>query len=154
MANTDNKCHQLPLDLTIIPTLEEMVSMQKNLQEKLMGPGFASKFNSLAHVAEFFMKNKHALEDEISETIDAIGGISSTVGPAAWKWWKKNHQLAHELTLEDLTAEDMLELKYEIVDQFHFFMNQMVKIGMTANELASMYVAKNKENFDRQERGY
>lgn len=154
MANTDNKCHQLPLDLTIIPTFTEMLAMQKSLQEKIMGKYFCHKENSLASIADFFMKNKHALEDEISETIDAIGGINNGVGSAAWKWWKSNHHVAQVLTLDDLSEEDMLELKYEITDQFHFFMNQMVKIGMTADELASMYVAKNKENFDRLERGY
>lgn len=154
MANTDNKCHQLPLDLTIIPTFPEMLAMQTLLQKKLMGENFDSPNNSLSSIALFFLGNKHALEDEISETIDAIGGINDGIGSAAWKWWKKDHMKAHELTLADLSPEDMLEFKYEIVDQFHFFMNQMVIIGMSADELASMYVAKNKENFDRNERGY
>ena len=154
MANTDNKCHQLPLDLTIIPTFQEMLEMQLSLQKRIMGDGFNSPDNSLASIADFFIKNKHALEDEISETIDAIGGINDGVGSAAWKWWKADHNKVYETTLSDLSPEGLLELKYEIVDQFHFFMNQMAKIGMSANELASMYVAKNKENFDRLERGY
>jgi hypothetical protein len=154
MANTDNKCHQLPLDLTITPTFTEMLAMQKSLQERVMGPDFYSPYNSIGHVAEFFVSNAHALNDEIHETIDAVGGIGKGFGSAAWKWWKKDYAQAQTTPLSDMHPEDLLELKYEIVDQFHFFMNQMVKIGMTADELASMYVAKNKENFDRQERGY
>lgn len=153
MANTDNKCSSIEIDYEQKPSLHEMLMIQADLQEKIV-PGFASKDNTLKEIADFFIKNKHAWSDEMGETIDAIGGINDGIGSAAWKWWKKDHNLGNNMTLSDLTHDDQLELKFEIVDQFHFFMNQMVKIGMSADELASMYVAKNKENIDRLKRGY
>lgn len=154
MANQSNKCSELEIDYTKIPTFPEMLNIQASLQERIM-PGFYHPKNSIANIATFFIANKHALEDELGETLDALGGTHDGIGAAAWKWWKADNTLkAPEMTLSNLSERDLLELKFEIVDQFHFFMNQMVKIGMTAEELASMYVAKNKENFNRQERGY
>jgi len=47
-----------------------------------------------------------------------------------------------------------MELKYELIDMLHFLLNLMILWGMTAEECFSMYIAKNKENHERQKRGY
>jgi hypothetical protein len=68
-----------------------------------------------------------------------------------WKEWKTYTQA--EL-VGWISKEQELETKFEYVDMFHFFMNIGLLIGITPEELSRMYYLKNKENFDRQERGY
>jgi len=133
---------------------DEIVNMQAALQEKVQ-PGFYNPEENIASIGKFLLANKHAMEDEMGETLDALGGIHDGIGAGAWKWWKKsNREEADWMTMKDLTERDTIELKMEIVDQFHFFMNQMIKVGMTGSELYSMYKSKNAENFNRQNRGY
>lgn len=155
-----NNCHQLEISMEEAPQFDELLNMQKQLQLRI-NPDYCNPNNSIAEVADFFFKNKHALEEELCETMNALGGTHDPLkgtdiflGSAAWKWWKKNHKLATTHTLKDLSDRDILELKMEIVDQFHFIMNEMVLINMTGSELYSMYKSKNAENFNRQENGY
>lgn len=44
--------------------------------------------------------------------------------------------------------------KDEVVDMWHFFMNYMLALGMTADDLYTGYKEKNAENYARQEEGY
>ena len=154
MANTDNQCFNLPVEVLSSPDWDKVFNMQLSLQKRIMGDDFDSQSNTLANVADFFLKNKHALEDELSETIDAIGGIHDGIGSAAWKWWKKDNAEAEVRTLHSLSDRDRLELAMEITDQLHFLINEYVKLGITGSQAFSLYMAKNKENFDRQDRGY
>lgn len=154
MANTENQCFNLPIENLSSPDWDKVFEMQLSLQKRIMGEDFDSQNNTLANVVDFFIKNKHALEDELSETIDAVGGIHDGMGSSAWKWWKKDHGMADVRALSVLSEKDRLELAFEITDQLHFLINQFVKIGITGSQAFSLYMAKNKENFDRQERGY
>lgn len=47
-----------------------------------------------------------------------------------------------------------MELKYELIDMLHFLLGLMILWGMDAKECFSIYIAKNKENHERQEKGY
>ena len=77
------------------------------------------------------------------------------VGNAVWKFWKKSkHETVKDKKVSDLSERDKIELKFEILDMLHFFLNYANSIGMTAEEMYNMYVAKNKENIERQKRGY
>lgn len=49
---------------------------------------------------------------------------------------------------------DLLETKYEYIDMFHFFLNIGLLLGITGEEFEKLYLTKNKENFERQKRGY
>jgi len=154
MANTDNVCSGLNVISETSKDFDEIVNMQAFLQEKIE-PGFFNPNESIASIAKFFLANKHAMEDEMGETLDALGGIHDGIGSAAWKWWKQANKVeAENMIISDLSQRDRVELKMEIVDQFHFLMNQMIKVGMTGSELYSMYKAKNQENFNRQNDGY
>lgn len=154
MANTDNKCSGLQINYEVAKEFDEILDMQKSLQLRI-DPNFDDPNESIASVARFLLANKHALEDELSETMDALGGIHDGIGSGAWKWWKKDNKLqAENQRISDLSERDIIELKMEVVDQFHFFMNQMIKIGMTGSELYSMYKSKNAENFNRQNNNY
>lgn len=148
-----NVCSNLEIFKFESRDFDEIFGLQKLLQEKI-GVSYYDPDESLASIAGFFMKNKHALEEELSETITSIGGMHDGIGSAVWKWWKKEHAKAHEMKLSDLSERDMLELKFEIVDQFHFLVNQALRIGMTGSELFSMFISKNQENINRQNNGY
>jgi len=163
MANTDNTCSQLEIkDLhtevihnnenSPIDTLGDILNLQAETQKKVYGYDFENM--NLREVMNFWHMNNHALIDEIHEATDALGGIKHGSGNAIWKRWKKDHHSFESKKFSDLSLEDQLECKFEIVDMLHFFMNYAASIGMTSQEMYNMYMSKNEENRNRQQRGY
>jgi dimeric dUTPase (all-alpha-NTP-PPase superfamily) len=71
----------------------------------------------------------------ISETMEALN-------ETRWKPWKKQQGFSRELYTQ------------ELIDAFHFWMNMCIAVDMTADEIYEKYKEKNKENHDRQDRGY
>jgi hypothetical protein len=108
---------------------------------------------SLRDIMDFWHMNNHALLDEIHEATDALGGISSG-SSAIWKRWKKDYSKYESMKFSDLSPEDQLECKFEIIDILHFFMNMAASIGMTPQEMYNMYMSKNEENRRRQLNNY
>ena len=73
MANTDNKCSDLPVEdfyTGAQDTLGLIYNKQKELQERY---GFDFKDWTIKQIADFWMVNKHALGDELNEMFDALG---------------------------------------------------------------------------------
>jgi dimeric dUTPase (all-alpha-NTP-PPase superfamily) len=68
-----------------------------------------------------------------------------------WKEWK-TYTEAQKAGF--LSEEDKLETYYEYIDVFHFFMNVGLALGIDGDTFEKLYITKNKENFDRQARGY
>lgn len=154
MANSDNICADLKVEDFYSKhqdTFGLIYNKQKELQERL---GFDFKDWNLKQVADFWMVNKHAMSDELNEMFDALGGINEGIGSAAWKYWKSNNSKAAEMKISDLSESDRLELFYEWIDGLHFYMNFAISIGMTPADIVNLYMAKNSENHDRQNRGY
>lgn len=154
MANTDNKCATLTIDdlySSSTSHLKDIFDVQSSTQ-KMYGWNFEDM--TLFQIREFWDMNSHALVDEIHEATDALGGVNDGIGSAVWKRWKKDFPKSKTLMISDLTPADNLELKFEIVDILHFFINMAISIGMTPQEMYNMYMSKNKENWDRQKRGY
>lgn len=154
MANTDNSCSHLEIkDLysTSTDTLGDILNLQASTQKTIYGYDFANM--SLREIMDFWHMNSHALVDEIHEATDALGGISSG-GSAIWKRWKKEHSKYSDLKFSDLSPEDQIECKFEIIDILHFFMNMAASIGMTPQEMYNMYMSKNEENRRRQANNY
>jgi hypothetical protein len=159
MANTDNQCKDLPVENDYVKSthhLEELMNLQKNTQEKVYGYDFGNL--TLGEIKDFWLWNTRAIEDEISEAYDALGGVSNdgvnSIGNAVWKPWKSNYKKAYNMKISDLSEDDVKELKMELVDIQHFIFNLMISVGMTAEELYNYYRSKNIENIARQERGY
>ena len=70
-----------------------------------------------------------------------------------WKHWSK--ESIAEKAYPDKSPEERLNmLKIELVDVWHFLMSAMMCVGMGPKELHDLYIAKNKVNFDRQQKGY
>jgi predicted DNA-binding protein YlxM (UPF0122 family) len=154
MANSDNKCADLTVTdyhSEIKDTFGVIYNKQKELQKRL---GFDFKDWSLDKIAKFWTVNKHAMSDELNEMFDALGGINDGIASSAWKYWKKDNAKAEKMTISDLSKEDKLELYYEWIDGLHFYMNFAISIGMTEKDIVNLYMAKNAENHDRQDRGY
>ena len=80
MANIDNECKDLEVkDFYAESTthLEDIMSHQKNMQEKTYGFNFEEM--SLRDVMNFWHCNTNAVIDEIHEMTDAIGGIKDSM---------------------------------------------------------------------------
>lgn len=154
MANSDNKCADLEVQdfyTDVKDTLGLVYNKQIELQSRL---GFNFENWTLKEIADFWCVNKHAMSDELNEMFDALGGVNDGIASAAWKYWKKDNVKATDMTVADLSKEDRLELFYEWIDGLHFYMNFAISIGMTAEDIVNLYMAKNAENHDRQNRGY
>ena len=99
---------------------------------------FGSKF------CDFGTKNIKLKEKWTKEFIlCCMSELSEILGWINWKHWKKQKYPINEK-----------ELKYEIIDLLHFVISLALINGMSAKELYQLYLNKNKENFDRQKRGY
>ncbi|BCV21145.1 dUTPase [Moorella sp. Hama-1] len=79
--------------------------------------------------AEWVQKEVLAMVAELGELLDEVN----------FKWWKNPHPLDHEA------------IKGELVDILHFLVSMCLKTGITAEEFYQGYLAKNQENFRRQE---
>lgn len=154
MANSDNKCADLEVQdfyTDVKDTLGLVYNKQIELQSRL---GFNFENWTLKEIADFWCVNKHAMSDELNEMFDALGGVNDGIASAAWKYWKKDNVKAADMTVADLSEADRLELFYEWIDGLHFYMNFAISIGMKAEDIVNLYMAKNAENHDRQNRGY
>lgn len=157
MSNNFQECSQLPIEngySTSKDTLGDLFNLQRTIQEKVLNYSFEEIQNNNAKLLEFWKWNHIAIQSEIMEAFDALGGIKDGVGNAGWKPWKKSNAAFLEGKLSDLSESDLKELKMELIDIQHFLFNLMLSVGMTTEEVYNFYVAKNKENIDRQNRGY
>lgn len=159
MANTDNSCSSLEIkdywsERTEVneDTLGQIMDIQADTQQNVYGYDF--KNMNLRDLMTFWHMNNHAMIDEIHEATDSLGGIKDGDGNAIWKRWKKAHGSYSDKKFSDLSPEDQLECKFEVIDMLHFFMNYAISIGMTSQEMYNMYMSKNEENRARQKNGY
>jgi len=80
---------------------------------------------------QWFLNFELALRQESSEAIDSLN----------WKWWKKDD-------------EDWDNIKVELVDMLHFWVSMCTVAGLSAQDVMTLYMKKNKLNFKRQDEGY
>jgi hypothetical protein len=114
-----------------------MLEMQKNLQ-KFLGTDFEA-MNNQERVA-FIKEHSIHLNQEINVALYEL---------PFFKPWKN-----YEGMTEGEIAEAFRKYKIEMVDAFHFFMNMLLALDVTAEEFEHIYMAKNAENIERQKRGY
>jgi len=155
MANTDNECKDLEIKDFYEQSkthLADIMEHQKEMQEKTYNIDFSEM--TIREIMDFWLVNIHALNDEIHEMVDALGGIKDGSGNAVWKYWKKDHFRYANMTINDLSENDKKELFMEWVDGLHFFMNFPASIGLDAKTAYNYYFAKAEENKRRQKDGY
>lgn len=111
--------------------LKHMLDLQEELQVKAYGenPG---EFESNEERIQFIKDMILALTDELHEMLGEVG----------WKPWATS----------DHINEDAF--KNELIDAWHFLMNLMLVVNMSAEELYERYIAKRQKNIKRQDNGY
>ncbi len=141
--------------------LDEMLGMQKRLQTKLAAekPEMnldPNNIDTAGKTVDWMRTQWDCMSDEFRELLTSLGGMSSGEKNASgvWKAWKSNNLEKRATLIKDLSPEDQLEIKFELIDIWHFFLNMNIALGMTSDEIFELYYLKNKENFERQNRGY
>lgn len=141
--NPENKCSHLFNQEVELPTIAEMFEMQKSLQDHLAIKGKALDYD--------FASFKQRVDDISTQWRNMNLEMSELLERLPYKEWKTYP----ERSLEGFKSEeDKLETYYEYIDVFHFFMNVGLALGIDGETFRKLYATKNKENFDRQERGY
>lgn len=104
--------------------LELIFDMQRRLDEDI------TRRHGLEHITpeEWIQKDVLAITAELGELLHEVN----------FKWWKNPKPV------------DKGALHEEMIDVLHFFVSMCLRAGLDADALFALYMAKNKENFDRQ----
>ena len=117
--------------------LEYMFKMQKAFQDRV---DQRYKSTDLKERAAFLRDHFVFCNQEMQEMLYEI---------PFFKHWKDYSKMT------DKEIEEAYDkAKEEIIDAWHFFINIMLGLGMTAEELFTRYLDKHKENIRRQDEGY
>ncbi len=143
--NPENKCSHLynqeiePLKNSIKEMFDKQRSLQKYLakRNRAVNPDTAP-FQERVNDITVQWRN---LTLEFAELLERL----------TYKEWKT---YTDEQRAGFTSEEHKLEVFYEYVDMWHFFMNIGLNLGITGEMFEKLYLTKNKENFDRQKRGY
>ena len=141
--------------------LQVMLDMQKSLQVRLAKdkPEYnrhPDDLTTAGEVVDWLRNQKDYIDDEFRELLTSLGGMSNGEkdASAVWKPWKAQHGERRETLITDLSPQDQLEIKFEMIDILHFVLNMFQGLGLTAEEIFKLYYLKNKHNFERQDNGY
>jgi hypothetical protein len=138
-----------------------MLDMQEDLQNTLAEkyPDRNIKPSSIETTGELYdwiHNQKIAIDDEFSELVSAIPGMSlpEKERSGIWKKWKSNYHEIRNKKVTELSADDLLELLFEKIDQNHFNMNIDLALKLDAKTSFILYVIKNLENVRRYKTNY
>lgn len=112
--------------------LRNALADQEELQVSSYGDKTSPREFDTERKIEFIMVNILALTDELHEALAEIG----------WKPWATSKHINQN------------ELKKEMVDAFHFFMNILIAADIDADEFLAAYREKRERNKKRQADGY
>jgi len=136
--NPENKCSKLYQEFKSDKKLEEIFEMQGKLQKRLKKHPSEMEF---VEMVNYLKENMLHINIEFAELIERL----------PFKYWKS---YTPEQLKGFLNEEHKLEIWYEFIDMAHFFINMGLGLGIGPDEFYNLYRSKNKENFDRQDRGY
>lgn len=143
--NPENKCsHLYNQEIPrLSDSLREIFDMQKSLQKNLAVKGRGVDYDT----ADF----KTRVDDITKQWRNLTLEFAELLERLPFKEWKT---YSSDQLIEAQTKDQMLETWYEYSDMLHFFINIGLALGIDGGILERLYVTKNKENFDRQKRGY
>ena len=126
-------------------------SLQVHLSETVEGNKCPNDLSKIGEIYDWLRDNKIALDDEFREVVDALPGMNlpEKERSALWKKWKANHLKLREKDISELEPNELKELKFELIDMWHFFMNMMLGLRISSKELFTYYYYKNLENIRR-----
>ncbi len=140
--------------------LQVMLDMQKSLQVRLANDReycyHPDKLATAGDVVAWMREQKDCIDDEFRELLTSLGEMSKGEkdASAVWKKWKARYQEAQAKPISEMSPEDQLEIKFELIDIMHFVFNMAIGLNMSAEEIFKLYYLKNKANFERQDNGY
>lgn len=136
--------------------LQDMLEMQNFLQNDLSKrmPERNIRPDSITtkgELMDFLDRNFDSIMDEYRELKTSIGGMSlgASKASAVWKPWKTEHLEQRKSLIGSLSAEDTLEMKFEMIDILHFVYAMLLALDMDEQEIYTLYMLKNKENLNR-----
>lgn len=140
--------------------LQMMLNMQKSLQDKLADSlGRIPRIENIktkGQLLDWMEDQKRAFDDEFREMVEAIAGMekSEKERSAIWKKWKSNYEQIRAETVDSLSDFERKELLFELADMQIFYMNMMLALNVSYEDMYVLLYHKIAENFTRQERGY
>lgn len=143
--NPENKCSHLyatEVDYAAV-TIEQMFALQKRLQDNLAFKGRALDYDEATFVQR--------VRDVTTQWRNMNLEMAELLERLPYKEWKT---YSDEQKAGWGSEEQRLEVLYEYIDVFHFFLNVGLALGVTGEEFKKLYATKNQENLDRQARGY
>lgn len=144
--NPENKCAHLynqPVDLDKI-TIEEMFRLQLGLQKHVL----RTKGRGMDYVDADF---ETRVADLTVQWRNMTTEFTELLERLPFKEWKN---YTREQKSGFTSEEHRLEVLYEYIDMFHFFMNMGLALGVDGETFKKLYATKNRENIERQNRGY
>lgn len=142
--NPENKCaflYSQNLDTNI--SIDEMIEIQKKLQKFLSEKDKALNYDT----ASF----KDRIDNLTVQWRNMSLEFAELLERLPFKEWRSYDAEA----LKDFVSEEQrLETFYELIDIFHFFLNMCLCLKIDGPTFRRLFVTKNKENIERQKRGY
>ena len=114
-----------------------MLDKQRELQERL---GYDIDNMSTEERTAFIKEFSIHLNNEMNELLYEL---------PYFKPWKDYDKETFEQIVERFNKG-----RKEYIDMIHFMLNIALALGLDEDDLYTMYMDKNKENHDRQDRGY
>lgn len=153
----NNACRQLEIkdEYTANAHMGDLLTEVFEVQDTLQS-AYGFEYNPdirIGRLMTYLNVQHHALQDELREFFNAVGGVD-TNGAAAWKNWKKEFMITQEKKLSDLSEGELLELQFEVIDMFKFWLNMAMAVGVDAQTFYNLFMSKTRENYDRIKRGY
>lgn len=109
--------------------LEEIFRMQKALNARIgVHPDTMTEEERITWTLNYC----RALSQELAELTDSV----------PWKWWAKYQTF------------DQQNARVEVVDMIHFVVSLAQVLGLSAEDVFTLYMKKNEVNFKRQDDGY
>lgn len=121
--------------------IESQRTLQQLIHEKNGGLYLDRPAVKMGELADRITAQDLNIRQEMAELIDGL----------PWKPWSTRHR---EARAEPMDPELTVELKFEVIDVFHFVLNLAIALGMSWDEFMTIYHTKQIENRARQERGY
>ncbi len=144
--NPENKCAHLydqKINTDLTDFIVDAFRLQSELQKRLSKEGKALDYEhaTFSERIQDITTQWRNMNLEMSELLERL----------PYKEWKN---YSDEQKLNWLNREHQLEVWYEYIDVFHFFLNVGLALGISGPVFERLYLTKNKENLDRQDRGY
>lgn len=125
------------MQLVLKKQLELQVFLEEFKGDKWYLPSFSKKDKSNDDVFDLILFSKLHFDREYFEFEDSLGGMSRGLKDASsvTKPWKDLHYELIEQSINDLSQDDLYEVKMEMIDMLHFLAMIGLAVGVNADNI-------------------